>query len=314
MLRQPLVSVCLVVLAGTAVPQAPGAVFGHPESCVACARGNCVPQTGTYGHYVTLWRRWPELTAPRSSGRPLPDVSPPTEIPGPLDEALIRRRTRSNEPLESGAGSPGLPSRPGLDNVPGPGPAQPPTEIEPFPATPESPDDAELDSAPFEPANDDAGGLPDLEVPADSDLGNENTRVTPRKPLRLRISEQSAPARDVVLATMPRTHHDDALAGKPPHHHLDSTAPAGAIERTHESGSGAATPKWALPPADQPIVPSAYRFETDAGEGHHNPLRAASRHRATSPATTTEGTPTFPRDSRHNPLRSDDSGVAVPKT
>ncbi len=203
-----------------------GASFGGSEghACSGCADGTCVPRAASYGHYRTVWRRWPAGTAPTTTVSRDGSISelPDAEIPDVVDEGRIRKRTRLSKPTgdESGAKpsevAPKVPDV--LDEVPGQD-----QEDDPFRNIPD--DDMGLDLRPgtkAEPGNglpkDDGGGFelpgddlfaPEGEIdstpsqpqepPSDSRFDDlfgptdQSSSIRPSKPMRLRLANADGP-------------------------------------------------------------------------------------------------------------------------
>ncbi len=70
--------------------------------CQYCVDGRCTPNTHTFGHFQTSWRRWPDpppavpVRAPKTAPSSMGEVDlPPVEEEGEYDPELRHRRKRA---------------------------------------------------------------------------------------------------------------------------------------------------------------------------------------------------------------------------
>jgi hypothetical protein len=84
-----------------------------PHRCAGCANGLCTPSS-KFGHYRTMWRRWPGASDYFGVGSRHPAVgTPDAEVPDAINEGRIEPRTRSTPTDTDGNG---LPSASNLDD------------------------------------------------------------------------------------------------------------------------------------------------------------------------------------------------------
>ena len=271
-------AIVMLITLTTYTSQSPRAASlgGSAHRCAGCATGNCVPRSATYGHYRTIWRRWPIPSPLADRGGPRETHVPDVEVPGAVDEGRTRPRSRAAESPSDGKSSEsprtlGMPAEANDD----PFRTRPESEAPDLEALQPSDDTGgafDIDLSP------ETGGFGDLELDNDDNSDGENpnddnpindlpglpTFDDPADDLPFNGNLRRTPKRLELNLTGDRQFSHAGLTIVPPINAHTSPSPAPHVTIEASSNTSAATDALPFSPDDLVIPPESPRQQQTA--------------------------------------------------